>query len=38
MATKELPLEKRVDTIYMQVNLFRDIASVAKRGDDIPTH
>ena len=38
MATKELPLEKKVDTKYMQVNLLRNIASVTKRGDDIPTH
>ena len=38
MATKELPLEKKVDTKYVQVNLLRNIASMTKRGDDIPTH
>ena len=39
MATKELPLEKKVNTTkYMQVNLLRNIASVTKRGDDIPAH
>ena len=33
MATKELPLEKKVNTTkYMQVNLLRNIASVTKRG------
>ena len=37
MATKELPLEKKVDTKYVQVNLLRNIASMTKRGDDIPT-
>ena len=36
MATKGLPLEKKVDMKYMQVNLLRSIASMAKRGDDIP--
>ena len=38
MAKKELPFEKNVDTKYMQVNSTRNIASMAKRGDDIPTH
>ena len=38
MATKELPLENKVHTKYMQVNLLRDIASMTKRGDDIPNH
>ena len=38
MATKELPLEKKVDTKYMQVNVLRNIASMTKRGVDIPTH
>ena len=38
MATKELPLEKKVDMKYMQVNLLRNIASMTKRGDDIPNH
>ena len=38
MATKELPLEKKVNTKYMQVNSIRNIASMTKRGDDISTH
>ena len=38
VATKDLPLEKKVDTKYMQVNLLRNIVRVKKRGDDIPTH
>ena len=38
MATREVPLEKKVDTKYMQVNVLRNIASMTKRGDDIPTH
>ena len=38
MAMRELPLEKKVDTKYMQVNVVRNIASMAKKGDDIPTH
>ena len=38
VATREVPLEKKVDTKYMQVNVLRNIASMTKRGDDIPTH
>ena len=38
MATRELPLEKKVDTKYMQVNVLRNITSMTKKGDDIPTH
>ena len=38
MATREVPLEEKVDTKYMQVNVLRNIASMTKRGDDIPTH
>ena len=37
MATRELPLEKKVDTKYIQVNVLRNIASMAKKGDDMPT-
>ena len=36
--TKEVPFEKKLDTKYMQVNVLRNIASMTKRGDDIPTH
>ena len=38
MATKEVPLEKKVDTKYMQVNVPRNKASMARRGDDTSTH
>ena len=38
MATREVPLEKKVDTKYMQVNVLRNIASMKKAGDDIPTY
>ena len=38
VVTREVPLEKKVDTKYMQVNVIRNIASMTKRGDDIPTH
>ena len=38
VATREVPLEKKVDTKYMPVNVLRNIASMTKRGDDIPTH
>ena len=34
----EVPLEKKVNTKYMEVNVLRNIASMTKRGDDIPTH
>ena len=37
MATAEVPLEKKVDAKYMQVNVLRNIASMT-RDDDIPTH
>ena len=30
--------EKNVDTKYMQLNVLRNIACMAKRGDDIPTY
>ena len=35
---REEPLEEKVDTKYMQVNVLRNIASTTQRGDDIPTH
>ena len=35
---REVPLEEKVETKYMQVNVLRNIASMTKRGDDIPTH
>ena len=38
MATTEVPLGKKVDTKYIQVNVLRNIARMTKRGDDIPTH
>ena len=38
MATREVPLENKVDTKYKQINVLRNIASMTKRGDDIPTH
>ena len=38
MATREVPLEKKVDTKYMQVNVLRNIASMKKTGDDISTY
>ena len=38
VATKEVPFEKKADSKYMQVNVLRNIASVAKRDDEIPTH
>ena len=38
MATREVPLEKKVDTKYIQVNVLRNIASMTKRGDDILIH
>ena len=38
VTTREVPLEKKVDSKYMQVNVLRNIASTKKKGDDIPTH
>ena len=38
MATRELPLEKKDDAKQMQVKVLRNIASMTKRDDDIPTH
>ena len=38
LATREVALEKKVDTKYMQVNVLRNIPSMTKKGDDIPTH
>ena len=38
MAKREVPLEKKVDMKYMQVNVLRNKSSMTKRGDDIPTH
>ena len=38
MAAREVLLEKKFDTKYMQVNIFRNIASITKRGNHIPTH
>ena len=38
VATTEVPLEKKVDTKYKHVNVLRNIASMTKRGDEIPTH
>ena len=38
VATREVPLEKKVDTKYIQVNVLRNIASMTKRGDDILIH
>ena len=31
MATREVPLEKKVDTKYMQVNVLRNIASMTRK-------
>ena len=38
VATRGVPLEKKVDTKYMQANVLRNIASMTKRGGDIPTY
>ena len=38
LATRELPLEEKFDTKYVQINVLRNIASMTKRGDDLPTH
>ena len=37
MATREMPLEKKVDMKYMQVNLLRNTVRITKRGGDIQT-
>ena len=37
-ATRGVPLEKKVDRKYMHLNVLRNIASMTKRGDDIPTY
>ena len=36
-ATREVPLERKVDMKYMQVNVPRNIAKMAKRGGGIRT-
>ena len=36
-ATREVPLEKKVDKKYMQVDVLRNAASMTKKGYDIPT-
>ena len=33
-----VPLKKKIDTKYMQVNVLRNIESMTKRSDDMPTH
>ena len=38
VAKREVPLGKKVDMKYMQVNVLRNKSSMTKRGDDIPTH
>ena len=38
MAIREVPLERNVDTKFMQVNVLRTIGSMTKRSDDIPIH
>ena len=38
MVTREVLLEKKVDSKYMQVNVLRNVASTTKKGDDILTH
>ena len=35
MATRKVPLEKKADTKYMQVNVLRDIASMTKRQREV---
>ena len=35
--TREVPLEKKVDVKYMQINVLRNIASMKKRGRDMRT-
>ena len=37
MVTREMPLEKKVDRKYMQVNLLRNTVRITKRGGDIRT-
>ena len=38
MATRGVPLERKVDTKFLQVNILRTIASMTKRSDDVPIH
>ena len=40
VATREVPLEKKANTKYMQVNVLRYSKhdKETKRGDDIPSH
>ena len=35
MATREVPLEKKVDIKYLQVNVLRNIARITNRDGDI---
>ena len=35
MTSREVPLEKKADTKYMQVNVLRDIASMTKRQIEV---
>ena len=37
MATREVPLEKKVDMKFRQVNVPRNIARMTKRGGEIQT-
>ena len=37
MTSTEVPLEKKVDKKYMQVDVLRNVASMTKKGYDIPT-
>ena len=38
MATREVLLEKKANTKYVQVNVFRDIASMTKRQREVMTY
>ena len=38
VATRDVPLDKKINMKYMQVNVLRNIASMTKRNDDIPTY
>ena len=38
VARRDVPLEKKVDMKYMQVNVLRNIARMTKRGGDIRTN
>ena len=35
MATRDAPLEKKVDIKHMMVNVLKNIVSMTKRGSDI---